>query len=617
MSEPRSWPFRLFRLFAITLGFLIVVAGVAFWQRLEILRIVEDLPPFSHEAAPEQRLKVEMHDGVKLATIVRQPAGAGPWPVVLLRNPYARFGHFVLMMCDRLVRYGYACVYQDVRGQGDSEGEWDPLVNEPRDGSTTLHWIAAQPFQDGNIAMMGPSYLAAVQWAAAGDLPPEVKTLIPSVIATNTRAALYQDGMFRHETFTAWAALLPRRGMPDSDAGEHYASALRHRPHVEVAERFFGGELSWYRDWVSSPHASAPLWSSPDVRRLFEAPASLEIPILMIGGWYDIFIGPQFDDWHQLASRSKSRFVVGPWNHIGMGSGDLDMPNAGGGLLQWKIALDWLGHHLRGEPLEHPPGVATYVVRENRWAERREWPPPTEPLLLHLTHGALVREEDEQRCTIGLLSEALAREDASESWRYDPDDPVPTRGGAGMLAFILPGFAGAPPGNVWQPATCSRSDVLSFVSPPFEEAFTIAGRTKVSLSVASSAPDTAFTAKLMEVLPDGRAVNIRDGITSLAYRNGADEPLPYRASEAVDIEIELWPIEWQVQAGSRLRLDVSSSDFPKYHVHPNRAGLWSEQTEVAVADQTLYTGVRRESWVELPVLPRSPIDVAKAARLAR
>ena len=160
-----------------------------------------------------------------------------------------------------------------------------------------------------------------------------------------------------------------------------------------------------------------------------------------------------------------------------------------------------------------------------------------------------------------------------------------------MLAFILPGYDGAPPANVLQDGLCEREDVLSFVSDPFADNLTLAGTIVVDLSVSSSAPDTAFTAKLIEVFPDGREINIRDAITSLAYRNNATDPLSYEPHSRIAISIDSWPIEWQLTKGSRIRLDISSSDFPKFHAHRNRAGPWAAQDGMDVATQTVYGGV--------------------------
>ena len=579
------------------LAVLAVLGGTGYLARFELMRMYEDLPAFTHSAGDLREVLVSMQDGTQLATSIAEPEGEGPWPAILIRNPYDQMTSLMnAMFCGRFVRYGYACVFQSVRGQGESEGEWEPLVNEGRDGRDTLDWLVDQPFQNGQIALVGPSYLAAVQWAIAPDFPPEVKTFVPTVFTTNQHDVLYEDGMFRHETFTAWSAILPRRGMVTDGAGARYQQAIRHRPHIEVDERFFGGRLPWYRSWISSPSPSADLWQLPDNLRMLAAPETLDIPILMIGGWYDVFFGPQMKDWQRLATRSKSRLMVGPWTHIGQPGEALETPDADGGLMQWELLLDWLGHHLKGEALENEPGVSTYVMRENRWVTRPAWPPETHSRELFL--NGLTGSGS---CDGGRLAGVAPEAEERVSYVYDPDDPVPTRGGSGMLAFVLPDFDGAPAANAWQGALCERSDILSFSTDPMQEPLQIVGTIEVSLSVASSAPDSAFTAKLVEVLPDGRAVNIRDGITSIAYRGNAESPRPYEAGDVVDLKISLWPIEWTVPEGSHLRLDISSSDFPKYHAHPNRFGNWALQDGADSATQTLHAGPGRRSVLSLPV----------------
>jgi len=588
---------KIFRAAVAIAAFVILLAVAGWFARYEIMRISEGLPAFTHSAGQASGETVAMRDGILLAATIYQPEGDGPWPTVLIRNPYQGFDFIVGGWCELLTRYGYACIYQDVRGQGESEGDWEPLVNERDDGIDTLAWLTAQSFQDGNVGMMGPSYLAAVQWAVAGDLPKEVKTLIPAVFTTRTYDTLYADGMFRHESFTAWTATMPTRGMNRQDSGEQYAKAIQHRPHNEVDELYFGHNLPWYQDWIGSPSRSDTYWKQ-DLHQLFKSnPARIEVPILMIGGWYDVFFGPQFEDWKRLASRSKSRFVIGPWTHIGQSGEAFDTPNAGGGLTQWKLVLDWFGHHLKGEVLANAPGVAVYQMGNNEWVEYAQWPPATDPLRFYLDATG-----DSHRCDGARLAGQPATAEIETNFVYNPDDPVPTRGGSGMLAFILPGFDGAPPANVWQGDLCAREDILSFLSDPLSAPLHIAGAITVGLTVASDAKDTSFTAKLVEVYPDGRAVNIRDGITTLAYRNGSTEPMPYEAGVPVDLTLEFWPIDWAVTEGSRLRLDVSSSDFPKYHAHPNRAGVWSAQAHAVEATQGLYTGPSRASWLELPVV---------------
>ena len=576
-----------------------LLAVVAYFARHEITRVQEDMPSFTHSAGNNFDTMVKMSDGIELFTTVALPAGGNSFPTILLRNPYAEFGTILRdTLCGRFVRYGYACVFQDVRGQGQSGGDWVPGENEIGDGNDTLAWLVKQPFQNSNIAMVGPSYLAAVQWAAAsGGLPEEVKTFIPAVYTSDNRSVMFHDGMFRHETFTAWASMMKETNSEsDADAGELYQRAIRHRPHIEVDTEVFGIDMPWYRRMVSGASADAEQWKVSGNSDLLKVPEQLTVPVLMIGGWYDVFLGPQFQDWQRLATQSSSRFVIGPWTHMGTGGEALETPNSEGGLFQWPIMLDWLEHHLKGRELQNKPGIASYVMRDNHWREYDSWPPVT-----HKKRFYLSGVTQSNSCDGGKLSTANGEPTMSVNFDYDPDNPVPTRGGAGMLAFILPGFEGAKPANVLQHGLCEREDVLSFISAPLAEDLHITGEIDLQLTVASSAEDTSFTGKLIEVMPDGKAINIRDSITSLAYRNHAERPQPYSPGELVSLAFDFWPIDWSVKKGSRLRLDISSSDFPKYHAHPNKAGNWAEIDNVEVARQTLFSGAGNESYLELPV----------------
>ena len=588
------------KFFIVVLSLVVVVAGVAglaFLNRQEILRLREDLPKFTSKQGLVEEIMVEMRDGTKLATTIYHPKREGVYPAVLVRSPYAALGSFMKDgLCGRLVRYSYVCVYQDTRGQGGSEGEFVPGRNEIDDGSDTLHWMADQDFQDGNLAMIGPSYLAGVQWAAAaGGLPPEVKTLVPAVYATDNHKVMYQDGMFRHETFTAWASNMRTGERGEETDGALYQKAIRHHPHIDADVEVFGERMDWYREMIESASPSHPFWADPDNKRVRDVPENMAIPILMIGGWYDVFFGPQFEDWERLATQSQSRFVIGPWTHIGAGGEALENPNSGGGLIQWKITLDWLDHHLKGQSLEAEPGLAVYAMHDGTWKDYDAWPPAGQTLRLSLSGG-----EEARSCDGGALS-SQAMERQVVSYEYDPSNPVPTRGGSGMLAFILPNYDGAPAANQWQDGLCERFDVLSFQGETLEDELKISGDITVHVTVASTAEDTSFTAKLIEVLADGRAMNIRDSITSLKFRNGATSEVAYEPGQKVEITINFWPIEWTVQPGSHLRLDISSSDFPKFHAHTNSAEPWAEVVEARVATQSLETGAG--SYLEMNVIP--------------
>lgn len=591
---------RLLRLAAGLSAAGLLIAALGYGLRYELIRWQLDLPPWSHDAGDERAIQVTMRDGVELATTLFEPTGEGPWPTILIRNPYD--APFIESWCGIFVRSGYACVYQAVRGQMGSGGQWEPAIHELDDGEDTLAWLVEQPFHDGNIGLYGPSYLASVQWAAAArGLPPEVKTLVPLVFATDMYSLAYQRGMFRHEVLTAWAAIMPGRGFATANS-EHYQDLVRHQPHVEIDEVYLNTHLEWYRDYVTNPGRGDPFWRQPEVAELRGAPAKTEVPVLLVGGWYDIFLAAQLEDWRNLGSQANSKFVIGPWTHLMSTAGDRELAEGRGGVWQWEIVLDWMGHHLRGEALEQPTGaVESYAFGEDRWHVRRDWPPATTESRLYLD-----QLKASSACEGGALSPTPPRSDAQVSYTYDPTDPVPMRGGAGSLAFIL--ADGGPVHSVAQGGLCERSDILSFTSEPLPRPLRIAGAITVGLSVSSTAEDTAFTAKLVEVLPDGSAFNIRDSITSLAYRSGDEVPQSYTPGAVESIEIALWPIEWVVSAGSALRLDISSSNFPAFHAHPNVAGVWALQETSQPARQTLYAGPGRAGWLDLPVAPIEPIE---------
>ncbi len=422
------------------------------------------LPAFTHGTGEEFDTMVAMQDGTRLFTTIQLPDGGGPFPAILVRSPYAQVSLILRdTLCGRFVRYGYACVFQDTRGQGGSEGGWNPGGNnEIEDGRDTLHWLAEQSFQDGNIAMVGSSYLASVQFAAlAGGAPDELKTIVPAMYTTDNRGVMYQDGMFRHETYTAWASMMRGSGLSLASAGDEYQQAIRYRPHIDVDQAVFGLPMPWYRQMISAESPRSDYWHRPDTVAVRQVLETTHVPMLMIGGWYDVFFGPQFEDWQRLASQPDSRYIIGPYTHSGT-TGDLPTPNSEGGRFQWKQMLPWLEHHLKGKPLTLPTGLNIYEMGDGEWQERERWPAATTQKTFHLANLP-----DANACDGGVLAELPGQGEVR--FRYDPDDPVPTRGGAGMLAFNLPGYGGAPPANVEQlPSPTRLKPVQHHAAMPFE-----------------------------------------------------------------------------------------------------------------------------------------------------
>jgi len=549
---------------------------------------------YTHEFGETRDERVMMRDGIRLMTHVWLPQGEGPWPVILQRNPYVNADN----VCDPglmiFVRYGFAVVHQECRGRHESGGEWEPFVHEREDGLDTISWITGQEWHNGNIGLYGPSYMSFNQWVLADSLPPEVKTLYLSVMGTEQHSLIYMNGMFRPDIYTSWTVTNAGVDWQDRDVNEVAVEAARYLPQSEMDKQLLGRTLGWYQSFLANPGAGDPLWQASLWHELSQAPARLNIPVHLTAGWFDIALDSMFATYSQLRPdiREASRMVVGPWAHAMQPYGDLTYPNGwvegpNGGL---KAVLDWFNTMLKGEPYPSERGVVhAYTIGADCWESWQSWPPRHKMKQLYL-------------CGSNELGAAADGEQSEAIYTYNPEDPVPTAGGSGLLSVygdspFLPKAA-----SVRQLEPGSRSDVITFLSAPLEHDLYLAGSIKITLHAASSAEDTAFTAKISEVFLNGEAYNIADGITSLAYRNGAQEAMAYTPGEKVDLTITCWPITWELKRGSRIRLDVSSSNFPAYHIHQNTAGNWAQQHQGPPAIQTLYWGGDMPSRIELPIM---------------
>lgn len=581
------------------LALLILGVGLLYLGRFSWYRIHHDLPPFTREEGSVRKVLVVMRDGVKLATEVHLPSPRGTdavplpsnqpeqrFPLVLIRNPYD-MKPVLRMTCGVLVRYGYGCIMQDVRGRLESEGLWEPLANEGNDGKDTLKWLRAQTFSDGNIALLGQSYLGATQWLVADDLPPEVKTIIPFVFGTDVYSGVYERGLFRPEVITAWATLMPDRETHMAD-GEKYLQAASHLPAADADQVVLGKTLPWYREWLSSEDPSAPLWNTGPLSHAPSIPSRVNVPVLMVSGWFDPFLASQVSTHTTLKSRAQSVWVIGPWNHLGLVADPLSVTNAPGGTNKWPLVLEWLDHHLKGVPLKtaQPGTIQRYVLGKNDWAVTTTFDDPKHvEVTFHLGDAPT-----SQTCVGGKLS-AMKQPDSNTNFVYDPAQPNPSLGGASLLAFAFYPFHAVTPGPAEQGKSCERADVLTFRSAPLVNPLLLSSANRLELSVSSTAPDTSFVARLIEESADGSSVRlIREAAATLSLPTSrASTKLQYAPKERVQIELDFWPIDWELPSGSRLRVDVSSSSFPALALHSNTAVHWNEAKERVPATQTIYT----------------------------
>ncbi len=536
-----------------------------------------------------------MKDGTRLSTYVQFPEGVGPWPVIFSRSPYPGMLEIWKERAKLWAEHGYVFVYQECRGTGGSEGEWVPFIYEKTDGLNSLDWIINQDWMDGNIATYGASYSGVVQWCMAEELPPQVKTMFISVTGIERYRQNYMNGMFRHDIYTLWA--VGNSGMESRFPLENtYEEALRVRPHIEMDTHIYGKKLPWYRDWVTNVEEQSPFWSSGLWAEMKEIPRKIEVPIMMVAGWFDHNLDASIQSYKKLPKqvRDESIMIIGPWVHTEDIYGDLDYSNHDQfGQQQFKAALAWFDHHLKGIDCELSKGsVYTYIIREQKWSKWNGWIKGDEFVSYYLTTSDVNK--------VGTLSTNIIEETIEQSYQYDPEEPVPTNGGSALLAYLSGSPKAAKPGSVPQFEPGWRKDVLSFVSETIDTDMQIVGEIKAFLYVSSDAEDTSFTVTIMEVFPDGTTYNIRDGISSLRYRN--NQSYHYRPGDVEKLEIEMWPVTWTIKKGSRIRVDVSSSNFPAYHIHPNYAGPWALQKETKIANQTIYFGGNYNTNIEFPIV---------------
>lgn len=559
-------------------------------------RLLKQKRELFRQAVPEKTIgdctvrehAVPMGDGARLKTVCHLPSGTGSFPTVLMRSCYPEQQPFLTLQGEEYSRRGFAFVYQWCRGTGGSEGEWEPNVHERQDGLDTLHWLTEKEFS-GNIGYMGDSYLALTGWCMADAVPVQVKSMYLGVYGTDRFVSAYKDGLFRQDILTAWA--MGNAGVPiEADILESY----RYRPQREVDEQLWGVRLPWYRDWITATERSDPYWQQGFWKMLKDIPSKVKIPVYIREGWYDHHLGSALVTCQDLSeeARRHSTLQIGPWNH-GYAPAVVHQKTENLKDDSVQAPLTWFYETLvKGELPEK--AVYSYRIGADSWKQYESFPPPVkEKKSFYLSMCSF--EENRQGNRVYRLAESPQEQRREVSYVYNPENTAFAHGGESLFCHM------EQVGSLEQREPGGRDDEISFLSGPLALGFSFCGAIQVKLYVSSDAEDTSFYVKVMEVFADGTAVNIRGGITTLAFRGGSDSRQIYRPGEIVPLDISMWDVDWQVQRGSRIRVDISSSYFPEYALHSNRAGGWSVQTDHMKARQTLYTGGAYAAEVFFPV----------------
>jgi putative CocE/NonD family hydrolase len=550
-----------------------------------------------------------MRDGTTLRANVYRPDGDGPWPTLLARTPYGKIDPDILSWLEPVnaARQGFMVVIQDTRGRFASEGEWAPFRFERQDGYDTVEWAARLPGSNGRVGMFGDSYVGHVQWLAAMERPPALAAIAPAntwcepLDGVLARGGALELGFGLFWTLITGAAQVEKLSLPDAERDRRLATLLDDYDRLPAAG---------YWDLPVDDMAVVARTGMPDFgtfSMLADAGAAdlgrvaglherVDVPIFHTAGWHDVFLQGALDNHAAMTALGRpSRIVVGPWTHMTFADpiGDLSF-----GIRAGRLGADahehgdhndeqlaWLRHQLervQGEEAAVGPKpeagvsgapVRIFVMGRNVWRDEAEWPPArAQAEHWHLGAGG------------ALAPGAPAPDGPPTEFVYDPADPVPTVGGPTLLATAFRA------GPLDQARVEARADVCVFTSERLREDLEVTGRVRVVLHAESSAPATDWVARLCDVHPDGRSYNVCDGIVRIA--EGADR--------RGRVEIDLWSTSNVFLAGHRLRVQVTSSCFPRWDRNLNTGDQRTPRWQTA--RQRIHHTGEYASWIELPVI---------------
>ena len=596
-----------------------------------------------HGVSVMKDVMVPARDGVRLATDVYLPTDASgtllpeKMPAILTRTPYSKNG------AETAGRYyashGYAFVAQDTRGRYNSEGVWHMLDDDGRDGSDATAWIAEQQWSNGDVGMYGGSYVGGTQHAVAMEKAPQLKTVIPTDAMSNLGHQSMRNGGAFELRFWNWIFSTGSNGSRqarDPATRAELVKMMENRKHYLVNLPTRRGTtplklISEYEDWLVEAMrqgADGEFWTTNDIVHFPER--YKDIPVYLVGGWYDSWAGNTSTNFQVLTRHKKGPIylIMGPWIHGGYGRYEHGQVSFGEDAaiadpLSWRLA--WYDRFLKekdnavgtADPFRTKVRIFVMGTGDERrdehghknhggyWRNENEWP------LARTQYTKFYFHED------GKLSAEPTRARASStSYRFDPDDPVPTIGGniSSGGGIMLQGAWDQRGGDhIWNwqiPMPLSaRNDVVVFQSEPLDEDMEVTGEIEVKLWASSSAVDTDFTAKLLDVhppnpdFPGGFDMNIGDGIIRARFRDSIEREELMESGTIYPFTIKLYPTANVFKKGHRIRVDISSSNFPRFDINPNTGEPLNDHRREEVAQNVIYHDAEHPSHIVLPVIP--------------
>ena len=533
---------------------------------------------------------VAMRDGVRLSTNAYLPSDHGRFPAILVRTPYNK-GADITPNYEAFVDRGYAVVVQDVRGRYESEGAFQPLTQETLDGDDTLNWIARQPWSDGKIGMMGGSYAGITQWKAALANNPHLKAIFPVVSGWDEYRDRYYStgGAFKLGYRLEWLA----ENLRAPGYHQDFSKFVLHLPVRTCDVPALGWTSPLWRDVMEHPSFDA-FWRAVSTK---EHIGRVHVPVFSVGGWYDNFVESDLEAFAALhKSTGLSRTLVGPWAHnMSIPFKEVEFGDESRVAVR-SLQLEWFDQWLKGKdsPLLSQPPMKIFVMGVNEWREEREWPPETAQVAnYYLESGGHANS----LAGDGALAGKPGHKAPADTFEFDPNRPVPTVGGA-----VCCNPAVFPWGPFDQRDIESRKDVLVYTTKPLKQPVEVAGPVQVSLWVSTTARDTDFTAKLLDVFPDGTARNLSDGILRLRYRNSLEKPELARPGEVYRIAIDAGVTSNVFLKDHRIRVEISSSNFPRFDRNPNTGGIVADARKLVKADQVIFHDGAHPSCLTMMVI---------------
>lgn len=569
----------------VGLGALAAAGAGIYAKRRELIAWWLNFTKPEYSVRLTKNIRIPMTDGITLATDHYRPTANGrgetEFPTILTRTPYSKDGIEGLVhsfICHRFAERGYHVISQDTRGTFSSEGQFEPFVHEAADGRATLDWIAGQHWFNGSVGMWGLSYPGYTIWAAAATKPPMLKALAPAITGSYLGP---EDGrIFPLDLVLNWMLILDSLYDKDVNLFEMarrtgdiqrqraiLSPGYSHLPLSELDKAVLDKEISFFKVWQEHPEPDDPYW-----REVNFAPVVGDItaPVHFVSGWFDIFLTRLLKDYASLKEAGRDPYLtIGPWHHLNFDR-----------FYSVRESLEWFDAHLKGKKEKlRPNPVRIYLTGAEQWLEMAAWPPPATE-----TERYLSRAED----GTGELSEKRPQQVREpDRYCYDPADPTPNVGGP-----LLSHASGSYDNRELE----SRDDVLTYTTEPLEVSLDVVGTVKVVLYVTTSLPYSDFFGRLCDVHPDGRSMNICDGLIRLDPVN-----ISLQEDGTLQIEIEMIPTAHRFLKGHALRLQVSGGAHPRFARNLGTGEPIPTATRMAICQKAVYLDADHPSSLKIPV----------------